>query len=113
VTLSGDSHNAWAYDLQNDGRAAGVEFAGHAVSSMGLEKRFTGDPARIAADFARTNASLRWCDTTRRGYMLVELTPAAARCDWLFLPSLNTRSTAMLDRTSFTAAPGAKRLEPS
>lgn len=113
VTLSGDSHNAWAYDLVHEGRAAGVEFAGPAVSSMGLEKRFTGDPARIAADFAGANPSLRWCDTSRRGYMLVELTPAAARCDWLFLPSLNTRSTVLLDTVSFAAAAGANQLERS
>lgn len=113
VTLSGDSHNAWAYDLVNDGRAAGVEFAGQAVSSMGLEKRFTGDPVRIARDFVGANSGLRWCDTNRRGYMVVDLTPGAACCDWLFLPSLDTRSTALLGSTSFTSGKGANRLDRS
>lgn len=59
VTLSGDSHNAWAYDLAHDGRPAGVEFAGHAVSSLGLEKRFDGDPAKIAADFVAANPAVK------------------------------------------------------
>lgn len=113
VTLSGDSHNAWAYDLVNDGRAAGVEFAGPGVSSFGLEKRFDGDPARIAGDFVSTNPTLRWCDTSRRGYMVVELTPVAARCDWLFLPSQRTRSTALLGSAAFTSGKGANRLQPS
>ena len=112
VTLSGDSHNAWAYDLPHDGGPAGVEFAAQAVSSLGLEKRFNGDPARIAADFVSTNEDLRWCDTNRRGYMVVDLTPAAARCEWLFLPSLATRSTALLGSAAFAVAKGANRIEP-
>ena len=112
VTLSGDSHNAWAYDLAHDGRPAGVEFAGHAVSSLGLEKRFNGDSAKIAADFVAANPALKWGDASRRGYMLVELTPAAARCDWLFLPSLTMRSTELLGSTSFTTPKGSNRLQP-
>ena len=113
VTLSGDSHNAWAYDLVQDGLPAGVEFAGPAVSSLGIEKRFTGDPDRIASDFLSTNPDLKWCDTSRRGYMVVELTRDAARCDWLFLPSLGVRSTALLGSASFATEKGANALQRS
>ncbi len=35
IVLSGDSHNAWAYDLQHEGKPVGVEFGGHSVSSLG------------------------------------------------------------------------------
>jgi hypothetical protein len=43
--------------------------------------------------------------------MVVELTHAAARCDWLFLPALHTRSKALLGSLSFASAKGANRLE--
>lgn len=110
VVLSGDSHNAWAYDLDSHSRPAGVEFAGHSVSSLGIDKRFGGDPAAVARDYLQRNPELRWCDTSRRGYMVVELTREAARCEWLFLPSREVRSTTVLDRHYEVAEHGARRL---
>ena len=47
VTLAGDSHNAWAADLQDaSGTAVGVEFATPSVTSAGLE---AGVPAHRPA----------------------------------------------------------------
>ena len=110
VVLSGDSHNAWGFDLANDGRAAGVEFAGQSVASFGFEARFDGDPARIAADLVAANPALKWCDTSRRGYMTVTLDRNAARSDWLFLDTVKTRSTALAGTTSATVGYGARTL---
>ena len=47
VVLSGDSHNAWAFDLDLDGHAAGIEIAGQSVTSPGNESDF---PAVAPAD---------------------------------------------------------------
>ncbi|RZM35202.1 MAG: alkaline phosphatase, partial [Sphingomonas sp.] len=68
VVLSGDSHNAWAYDLGQDGKPVGVEFAGHAVTSPGYEAASKTDPKVIAAALVKANPELKWCDTSRRGY---------------------------------------------
>ncbi|RVT90898.1 alkaline phosphatase D family protein [Sphingomonas crocodyli] len=110
VVLSGDSHNAWASDLIHDGAPVGVEFAGHSVSSLGIDKRFGGDPQTIAADFIATNPKLKWCDTSRRGYMVTNLTRNAASNEWLFLPSLTTRSTEILDRVAFSTERSSRQL---
>lgn len=110
VVLSGDSHNAWAYDLAHEGRAIGVEFAGHSVSSLGIEKRFGGDPAVIARDFVDANPQLAWCDTSRRGYMLVNLSRERVSTEWLFLPSLDVRSTDPLGRHILVTERGSRRL---
>ena len=37
VTLTGDTHNAWAFELAHEGERAGVEFAGQSVTSPGFE----------------------------------------------------------------------------
>lgn len=87
VTLSGDSHNAWASDLMLDGKPAGVELCVQSVSSFGLERRFTGNADAIARDYRDINPNLKWCDTSRRGYMVIDFTPTGLSCDWLFLPS--------------------------
>ncbi len=96
VTLSGDSHNAWASDLQLDGQPAGIELCVQSVSSNGIERRFGGDAAGIARDYLAANPGLKWCDTSRRGYMVTDFTPGSVTCDWLFLPSRTENSTRLL-----------------
>lgn len=93
VMLSGDSHNAWAYALVEDGRPAGVEFAGHAVTSQGMEGSMAADPAIVARGFIAANPELKWADTSRRGYMMLEVTPQRVTGEWLFLQTIKARST--------------------
>ncbi|WP_447727531.1 alkaline phosphatase D family protein [Sphingomonas koreensis] len=94
VVIAGDSHNAWAYDLAQDGKPAGVEFAGHAVTSPGYESSTAADPKIIARALVETNAELKWCDTSRRGYMALTLTPDAVRNDWMFVDTVRQRTPA-------------------
>ncbi|WP_242187858.1 alkaline phosphatase D family protein [Sphingomonas sp. CARO-RG-8B-R24-01] len=94
VVLSGDSHNAWAYDLGQDGKPAGVEFAGHSVTSPGYETASKTDPRTIAAALIRTNPELKWCDTSRRGYMAMTLTPATVSNDWIMVDTIKAKSAA-------------------
>lgn len=95
VMLSGDSHNAWAYALVEDGRPAGVEFAGHAVTSSGMEGSMAADPAIVARGFIAANPELKWADTSRRGYMMLEVTPQRVTGEWLFLQTIKARSTSI------------------
>lgn len=94
IVLSGDSHNAWAYDLGQNGKPVGVEFAGHSVTSPGYEAASGVDPKLIAATLVRSNAELKWCDTSRRGYMAMTLTPSSATNEWIMLDTIKAASTA-------------------
>jgi alkaline phosphatase D len=93
VMLSGDSHNAWAYALVEDGRPAGVEFAGHAVTSGGMEGSMATDPAIVARGFVAANPELKWADTSRRGYMMIDVTQQRVTGEWLFLQTIKARNT--------------------
>lgn len=93
IVICGDSHNAWAFDLGQDGKPAGVEFAGHAVSSPGYEAYVAVDPKVVAAGLIAASPELKWCDTSRRGYMALTLTPDAARNDWVFMDTVTQRTT--------------------
>lgn len=93
LVVCGDSHNAWAYDLAQDGRPAGVEFAGHSVTSPGFESATAADPKVVAAGLVAANPELKWCDTSRRGYMALTLTPDRATNDWIFVDTVRQRST--------------------
>ncbi|ANY18903.1 Phospholipase D precursor [Tsuneonella dongtanensis] len=111
VTLTGDSHNAWAFDLAHGGDAAGVEFAGQSVTSPGFESSFRQTaPKDLAALLVGHNPGLKWCDTSNRGYMAVELTPQAATCEWRFSDPVRNRSAALAGAHRLVAAHGARRL---
>jgi alkaline phosphatase D len=95
VMLSGDSHNAWAYALVEDGRPAGVEFAGHAVTSNGMEGDMGADPLAVAKGFMAANPELKWADTSQRGYMMLDVTSSRVTGEWLFMRTVKARSLAL------------------
>ncbi|MBO9621848.1 MAG: alkaline phosphatase D family protein [Sphingomonas sp.] len=106
LVIAGDSHNAWAFDLAQDGKPAGVEFAGHSVTSPGYENSLAIDPKRVAAAMVGASRELKWCDTSRRGYMALTLTPDRATNDWVFLDTIVERSTRATVGHSATVARG-------
>ncbi|QJU59328.1 alkaline phosphatase D family protein [Sphingomonas sp. AP4-R1] len=109
VMLTGDSHNAWAFDLAEDGRPAGVEFGGHSVTSNGLEKIFTPDAGLVARHLAAASPELRWADTSRRGYMMIDVTPAAVTGEWQFMETIKTRNATVAATHRMTVERGRKR----
>jgi alkaline phosphatase D len=92
VTLTGDSHNAWAFDLADQRGPIGVEFAGQSVSSYGFERRFNGNAAQLAADFMATNPDLKWMDTSQRGYFTLDIRKDRIEADYVFVPAAGGRS---------------------
>nr|WP_299913894.1 alkaline phosphatase D family protein [Sphingomonas bacterium] len=106
IVISGDSHNAWAYDLAQGGKPAGVEFAGHSVTSPGYEAGVGVDPKTVAAALVGANPELKWCDTSRRGYMAMTLTPDRVTNDWIMLDTVKTPSAAGSVGHSATVARG-------
>jgi alkaline phosphatase D len=112
VVLAGDSHNAWASDLVNDGRPAGVEFAGQSVSSPGFEHYLrSAPPGQVAGALTAANPTLRWADTSGRGYMQVVLTPAEALCEWRFTQPVTARSDRLARVQRARVGAGLRRLQ--
>jgi len=108
VMLSGDSHNAWAYGLIEDGRPAGVEFAGHSVTSNGMENAFAPDPKTVAAGFMAANPEMKWADTSQRGYMMLRITPQRVTGEWLFMQTIKARSLAVAGSHRMSVERGRK-----
>jgi alkaline phosphatase D len=111
VVLAGDSHNAWASDLVNDGRPAGVEFAGQSVTSPGFETYLAAPPAQVAGALMQANPTLKWADTSQRGYMQVVLTPAEARCEWRFTAPVASRAPKLTGVQRGRVGAGQRRLQ--
>jgi len=111
LVLAGDSHNAWASNLDNQGTAAGIEFAGHSVSSPGAEAYLPWiKPQDLAALQVAANPQLQWADTSQRGYMAVELTPTRATTDYHFLQGVKSRGVALAGSKRITSEAGSQKL---
>jgi alkaline phosphatase D len=110
VTIAGDSHNAWAFELANGGKPAGVEFGTNSVTSPGFEASLRGiTPDRVAQSLMAANPELKWCDTSRRGYMTLSFTPDELRCDWQLLDTVRERSIRAATQTARVAR-GRRRM---
>jgi alkaline phosphatase D len=94
IVIAGDSHNAWAFNHRLDGKPVAAEFAVQSVTSPGYEQALKADPAVIRAALLQSSPGLAWCDTSRRGYLTLSFSPAETRCDWVFMDTIATASTA-------------------
>ncbi len=112
ISLAGDTHNAWAFDLAHNGTSVGVEFGGQSVTSPGFENYL---PQISSADLARAtvehNPQLKWADLSRRGYMMVELTPQRAISEYRFVGNVRERSAALAGTHRVTTLAGQRRLD--
>lgn len=112
VTLSGDSHNAWAFDLAHDGRPVGIEVGGHSVTSPGFEAYTPGisDDVRTAA-LRASSPQLRWANTADRGYATVRLDRDRVTADWHMLASVRSRTPALRTTHRMAATRGRRRYD--
>ena len=107
VVLSGDSHNSWFNKLTlADGTQVGAEFAGMSVTSSGFESFFPPEvvpPVTLAATIKALVDDISYIDTSRRGYMLVTLTPALVTTDYVYVSTITSSSYTTVTET-FTYA---------
>jgi alkaline phosphatase D len=112
IVLTGDSHNAWAFDLAHEGKPAGVELGGTSVTSPGLETYFTAVPhTTIAKALVTASPELKWTNSGQRGYMRVELTKDKAIGEWRFVESVKTRSSALAGVHRMSTKKGRRSFE--
>lgn len=112
VSLAGDTHNAWAFDLAHGEEAVGVEFGGHSVTSPGFENFLPQiAPGDIANALVARNPELKWMDSSRRGYMAVELTPGRSTSEYRFLSSVREKGAGVVATHRISTLAGARRLD--
>jgi alkaline phosphatase D len=119
VALSGDSHNAWCANLTTlAGEKVGVEFATSSVTAPGFESAGLGalasslDGSALGANAVGAGLGLiddlLYTDTIRRGYLMVTVTAAAVKGEFVFMSTVkSTTYSASVGKTITVAASGA------
>ena len=112
VTLSGDSHNAWAFNLSEGGRPAGIEIGGHSVTSPGYEAYTRGisDAQRVSA-LRAASPQLKWANTQDRGYVTVQLTRERVTANWHNVETIRTHTPVLQGTHSMTATRGRRKYD--
>jgi len=105
VFLTGDIHTSWAievakdpfdatsYDAKTGQGAYAVEIVGPSVTSLGLED----DPGIAAiAPFLISDANphVKYSEVTRKGYVLVDVTPDWLTAEWYYVKDHKSDSAA-------------------
>ena len=109
VSLAGDTHNAWASNLTDaNGQRVGVEFATASISSPGFERVLPLIGSTVLSDaFPKMVKDLRYAETSKRGYVVITLTPAEARADFMEISTVLSRDYSARVAMSLHALPGA------
>jgi alkaline phosphatase D len=86
----------------------GVEFATSSVSSPGFESILPNEePGLPGRRLTQLIGPLQYCDTARRGFLLLTVTPGACRADWSTSAPCSSRSYTAASDQALRVLPGA------
>jgi alkaline phosphatase D len=114
VVLTGDIHSSWGAELVReptstpDYTSLGVEFVATSVTSPGFD-----DPdGQAAAGLRALNSHLKYVELTKRGYLLLDITPQRVSGEWWYVDTVLAKSTVQTFGTALQTQDGSNRLEP-
>lgn len=95
LVLTGDIHNAWAFELKDDsGALQAVELVTSSVTSPGFEAYMGAKSDSMAAALKVKNLHLRYTEIASRGYIVLTVEPQAATAEWVFVDTVKSKSYA-------------------
>ena len=117
VVLSGDTHNAWAFNLQRTigEQPYAVELATPGVTSPGMDGGLPFDLDYARDQIMAVSPELAYLNNRDRGYMLLTLTPETATSAWYYVDTIESQEFTIRCeqalQTIATDGPGVAALE--
>ena len=114
ISLAGDTHNAWAFNLRNDqGEAVGIEVGTPGISSPGLESYLPLPVATTRQALMASSSELVATDTSQRGWALLTLTPSRIESQFRYVSTVLSRQYSVSESPVLKAFPGTRKFEDS
>lgn len=111
VLLAGDTHNAWAFDLEDeDGDAVAVEFATAGVSSPGMEEYLPVTPKILSEALYKNSPELKAFEGEHRGWLELDIMAASMKATFQFVSTVRDQSYEMLPSTVKQVAVGEHKI---
>jgi len=105
LVVTGDSHNAWANELEDAQGLVAVEFGATSITSPSETDYFSAAGVDFAAATRARNPHIKWSDGANRGFLLLTLTHEQALAEYMVVSSVQSAAYETTRAAAFTVAP--------
>ena len=113
ITLAGDTHNSWAFNLtpDNESTPVAVEMGTPSISSPGMEQYLSNDdPIQFSKQFVEHNPELIYHDSHQRGWLELSLESEQSIGQWHYIDTVDSKEYRAFLGPSYRVKKGDHRL---
>lgn len=107
IVLTGDTHTAWANELDDGQGRVAVELGTTSITSPSDADYFAPFGIDFAAGVKARNSQVKWNDPLHRGFLLLTLTPEQATAEFFTVSSILAKQYEVVRGAVFTIAADA------
>ena len=107
IVITGDSHTAWANEINDDEGRVAVEFGATSITSPSDASFFQPFGIDFAASTIARNPHVKWNDPVLHGYIVLTLTPAQALAEFFTVSTILEAQYEVARAAAFTVAADA------
>lgn len=114
ISLAGDTHNSWAFNLSpsDSTKPVAVEMATSSVSSPGLENYLSNpQPEQLSRQLVEHNSQLVYQNSHQRGWLKLTITPLHTTGQWNYVSTVKSKEYQHISGPSYRVAAGEHSLE--
>jgi len=105
IVLTGDTHTAWANEIEDEQGRVAVEFGATSVTSPSEAEYFAPAGVDFNAGVRARNPHVKYSDGLHRGYLLLTLTKQQATAEFFAVSTILSKDYEVSRAAAFTVAP--------
>lgn len=105
IVITGDSHTAWANELNDDQGLVGVEFGATSITSPSESFYFDAAGIDFAGAVRARNPHIKWSDGVHHGFLLLTLSHEQALAEFIAVSTIQSAAYETARGAAFSVAP--------
>ncbi|MBY0567595.1 MAG: alkaline phosphatase D family protein [Hyphomonadaceae bacterium] len=107
IVITGDTHAAWANEIEDEQGRVAVEFGATSITSPSDASFFQPFGIDFAANTLARNPHVKWNDPILHGFLVLTLTPAQALAEFFTVSTITEAQYEVAREAAFTVAADA------
>lgn len=107
IVLTGDTHTAWANEIEDGQGRVAVEFGATSITSPSDADYFAPFGIDFAGSIRARNPHVKWTDPLHRGFLVLTVTPEQATAEFFTVSSILAKQYEVARAAAFTVAADA------
>lgn len=105
IVVTGDTHTAWANEVNDAQGRVAVEFGTTSITSPGDGEYFAPFGIDFSEGVRARNPHVKYTDALKRGFLLLTLTPEQATAEFFAVSTILSKDYELARAAAFTVAP--------